>query len=57
MLLDVGDRVSLSHGGGDSGSSSILSAYTLTILERASSAAPLPEPAAPAETEPAAPAA
>ena len=57
VLLDVGDRVSLSHGGGDSGSSSILSAYTLTILERASSAAPLPEPAAPAETEPAAPAA
>ena len=32
VLLDVGDRVSLSHGGGDSGSSSILSAYTLTIL-------------------------
>ncbi|WP_300295840.1 CvpA family protein [uncultured Intestinimonas sp.] len=57
VLLDVGDRVSLSHGGGDSGSSSILSAYTLTILERASSAAPLPEPAAPVETEPAAPAA
>ena len=50
VLLNVGDQVVLAHGAAETGNTSILSAYTLTIQERASVSSEVQPEAAPAES-------